>query len=424
MKITEIETIPLRLPFAHPFRISQGAGRESIETLIVRVHTDEGIVGIGETQAWRRQGSAELIWNLVRTVKDEFEPRLAGRSPFDIGGILKTLDEALYNTLYAQAAVADALYDIAGKAVGLPVHKLLGGECRDRVRVSGLLAMKPTGAEILESAQSFYDRGFRHFGLKIGVDPKQDLANVVALRDRFGDQVVIRVDANGALTYDEALALLRKLEPHDIDAAEQPIAIWDLEGLAALARATSIPIMADESVSTDHSLLEVIRRRAATVVQTKIAKNGGMYRVWRLWALASAAGMRIYPGNHPSTSVATAAVAQLCAAWPGPLMEGVFAVGVSGALAADIVTEPLAPVNGEIREPCSPLGGHVNALPHRPVAPTRPPAHLIEASSSGTGPPPGRMPSDCPAPGGGSSGESPRTSRRGSPRAACRPSRA
>ena len=320
----------------------------------MRVHTDEGIVGIGETQAWRRQGSAELLWSLVRTIKDHFEPLIAGRSPFDIGGILTTLNEALYNTLYAQAAVADALYDIAGKAVGLPVHKLLAGECRDRVRVGGLLAMKPTVGELIESAQSFYERGFRHFGLKIGIDPKQDLANVVALRERFGDQVVLRVDANGALTYDAALALLKKLEPYDIDVAEQPIAIWDLEGLAALCRATSIPIMADESVSTDHSLLEVIRRRAATVVQTKIAKNGGLYRVWRLWTLAAAAGMRIYPGNHPSTSVATAAVAQLCAAWPGPLMEGVFAVGVSGALAADIVTEPIVPVNGEIRVPSGP----------------------------------------------------------------------
>jgi muconate cycloisomerase len=322
--------------------------------LIVRVHTDEGIVGIGETQAWRRQGSAELLWSLVRTIKDHFEPLIAGRSPFDIGGILQTLNEALYNTLYAQAAVADALYDIAGKAVGLPVHKLLAGECRDRVRIGGLLAMKPTVGELMESAQAFYERGFRHFGLKIGLDPRQDLANVLALRERFGDRVVLRVDANGALSYDAALALLKKLEPHDIDVAEQPIAIWDLDGLAALCRATSIPIMADESVSTDHSLLEVIRRRAATVVQTKIAKNGGMYRVWRLWTLASAAGMRIYPGNHPSTSVATAAVAQLCGAWPGPLMEGVFAVGVSGALAADIVTEPIVPVNGEIRVPSGP----------------------------------------------------------------------
>ena len=250
------------------------------------MHTDEGIVGIGETQAWRRQGSAELIWNLVRTVKEHFEPLIAGRSPFDVGGIVHTLNEALYNTLYAQAAVADALYDIAGKAVGLPVHKLLGGECRDRVRIAGLL-----GAEAHRRRAPGLGAGL----LRPWLSPlraedrarlEQDLANVVALRSRFGDRIVLRVDANGALSYDAALALLRKLEPHDIDAAEQPIAIWDLDGLAALARATSIPIMADESVSTDHSLLEVIRRRAATVVQTKIAKNGGMYRVWRLWALA------------------------------------------------------------------------------------------------------------------------------------------
>src|SRR5262249_35298911 len=144
VKITEIEIIPLRLPFAQPFKIAQGADRESIETLIVRVRTDEGIVGIGETQAWRRQGSAELLWNLVRTIKAHSDPLMTGRSPFDIAGTLTTLNEALSNTFYAQAAVADALYDIAGKAVGLPVHKLLAGECRDRVRVCGLLAMKPT----------------------------------------------------------------------------------------------------------------------------------------------------------------------------------------------------------------------------------------------------------------------------------------
>ena len=164
MKITEIETIPLRLPFAQPFKISQGADREWLETLIVRVHTDEGIVGIGETQAWRRQGSAELMWNLVRTIKDHFEPLITGRSPFDIGGILYTLNEALYNMLYAQAAVADALYDIAGKAVGLPVHKLLGGECRDRVRVCGLLAMKPSVAELMESARRSTSAAFATSG--------------------------------------------------------------------------------------------------------------------------------------------------------------------------------------------------------------------------------------------------------------------
>jgi len=354
MKIVRVEPIPLRVPFASPFQISQGGAREAVDVLLVRIHTDGGVVGVGETQAWRRQGSAETLGNLVRTVEDHFEPILLGRSPLDIAGTLHALDEAMYNTLYAQAAVADALYDVVGRALGVPVHALLGGECRDRVRICALLSMKRNVEELLEAAQGFYERGFRHFTLKIGVDPALDLRNVQALRRQFGDRVVIRVDANAALAYDAALNLLKKLEPYDIDAAEQPIAIWDVPGLAALSQATRIPIMADESVSTEHSLLDIIRHRAATSIQTKIAKNGGIYRVVRLWHLAAAAGMRIYPGNHPSTSVATAAVAHICAAWPLPLMEGVFAVGVSGALAADVVTRPIVPENGEIAVPTGP----------------------------------------------------------------------
>jgi len=354
MKIVRVEPIPLRLPFASPFKISQGPARDMLDVLLVRIHTDEGIVGVGETQAWRRQGSAETLVNLVRTVEDHFEPIVLGRSPFDISGILHALNDAMYNSLYAQAAVGDALYDVVGRALGQPVHVLLGGECRDRVRIGAILSMKPTVEELVESAEMAYEQGFRHLGLKIGVDATRDVKNVAALRARFGEGVVLRVDANGAMAYDAAAALLRKLEPYDIDVAEQPVAIWDIGGLAALSRATTIPIMADESVSTEHSLLEVIRQRAASVVQTKIAKNGGIYRVQRLWHLAAAAGMRIFPGNHPSTSIATAAVAHLCGAWPGPLMEGPFAVGRCGSLATDIVTTPIVPENGEIAVPAGP----------------------------------------------------------------------
>ena len=354
MKIIRVEPIPLHLPFASPFKISQGEAREVLEVVIVRIHTDEGIVGVGETQAWRRQGSAETLVNLVRTIQDHFEPMLLGRSPFDISGTLHALNEAMHHTLYAQAAVGDALYDIVGRALGVPVHILLGGECRGRVRIGAILPMKPRVEELIASAEAAYEQGFRHFGLKIGVDPRLDVKNVAALRAHFGDRVVLRVDANGALSYDAAAALLRKIEPYDIDVAEQPVPIWDLEGMAALSRATTIPIMADESVSTEYSLVEIMRRRAATVIQTKIAKNGGIYRVNRLWHLAAAAGIRIFPGNHPSTSVATAAVAHLCGAWPGPLMEGPFAVGRCGALATDIVTNPIEPEDGEIVVPATP----------------------------------------------------------------------
>ena len=354
IKITRVECIPLSTPFRTPFKIASGAARATVETLIVRLHTDQGVTGIGETQAWRRQGSAETLPNLVRTINDFFAPRLIGRSPFDVAAILHDLNEAMYNTFYAQAPIGDAVYDLMGKVLGVPVYQLLGGKCRDNVRVAAVLAMQGTTESLIDSAQEFVERGFRHLVLKIGNDPALDLRNVKALRREFDDKIVLRVDANAGLTYDSALRLLTKLEPYDIETAEQPLPIWDIDGMAALARAVRMPVMADESVSTDHSLLEIIRKRAASSFQTKVAKNGGIHYMQRLWHVGAAAGLDINPGNHPATSVATASVAHLCAAWPTPVMAGVFAVGVSGALAADVVENPITPVNGEVPIPTGP----------------------------------------------------------------------
>lgn len=353
-RITGIECIPLHVPFKIPFKIANGAARPIMETLLVKVTTDQGVTGIGETHAWRRQGSAETLPGLVNVISRQFAPQVIGRSPFDIAAILTDLERGMFHTEYAQAPIADALYDIMGKLTGLPVHQLIGGRCRDKVRVAAVLTIQGSSGAMLEQAAEFYDRGFRHLVLKIGNDPAADLANVEALRKAYGARIEIRVDANAEMDFDRAVRLLKRLEPLDIECAEQPLAIWDVDGMAALARATSIPLMADESVATGHALLDIVKRRAATSAQTKIAKNGGIWRIQKLWHLLAAAGMGINPGNHPSLSIATASVAHLCAAWPGPLMAGVFAVGVSGALAEDIVTEPMRPVNGEIVAPTGP----------------------------------------------------------------------
>jgi L-alanine-DL-glutamate epimerase-like enolase superfamily enzyme len=353
VKITRVETIPLRVPLRQPTKISQGAARDVIEIVIVRLHSDAGVVGIGETQAWRRQGNAETLPSLVTVIRDHFAPLIVGRSPLAIASILEALDQAIYHSLYPQAAVSDALYDLQGKLLGLPVHALLGGKCREAVAAGAILFIKPTLEETLEGARESHARGFRSFNMKVGVDPQFDVRNVAAVREQLGDDIVIRVDANAGMDFDGALALLRKIEPYGIDAAEQLLPIWDLDGMAELARRTDIPLMTDECVATDHDLIAVIKKRAATVVQTKIAKNGGMWRSLRLWQIAKAAGMRIYPGNHPSTSIATLAAAHLAAAWPGSLLEGAFAVGI-GTLASDVVTEPVQLEGNRVRVPDTP----------------------------------------------------------------------
>lgn len=340
IRITSVEAIPLHIPFRAPFKIAQGAARPASEVLVVRLRTDGGIEGVGETQAWRRQGSAETLHSLMATIRDHFSPLLLGRSPFSIAAMMSALEDRMYHSLYAQAAVSDALYDLQGKILSVPVHTLLGGKCRDAVEACAVLSMKPTVDETMKGAEAAYQAGFRSFTLKVGVDPKADVENVRELRTRLGPDIIIRVDANAGMNLDSALYLLRRIQPYDVDAAEQMLPIWDIAGMAELARRIDIPLMADECVATDHDLMEVIRLRAATVVQTKIAKNGGIWHGRRLWQIAAAAGMRIYPGNHPSTSVATSAAGQLAASWPGPLLAGAFAVGIAN-LAEDIVVQPV-----------------------------------------------------------------------------------
>jgi len=353
VKITRVEAIPLRVPLRQPTKISQGAARNVVEVVLVRLHTDAGVVGVGETQAWRRQGNAETLASLTAVIRDHFAPLVVGRSPFAIAAIMAALDQAVYHSYYAQAPISDALLDLQGKLTGLPVHALIGGKCRDAVAAGAVVYIGETLAQTLEGARAFHARGFRSFNMKVGVDPVADRHNVAAIRENFGPDVVIRVDANAGMDFDGALALLRAIAPFGIDAAEQLLPLWDLDGMAELARRCDVPLMTDECVASDHDLIAVIKRRAATVVQTKIAKNGGIWWSRRLWHIAAAAGMRIYPGNHPSTSIAIAAATHLAAAWPGPLLEGAFAVGAE-TIAQDVVTEPVKMQGNSVVVPDAP----------------------------------------------------------------------
>lgn len=356
MKITSLECIPLRLPFGDPFTIAapHEKSRNFVDTLIVKIHTDEGITGIGETQAWRRQGSGEILYNLVTTIKTIYEPLLVGKSPLNINEIMHLCEAAVYHSLYAQAAIGDALYDIIGKSYNLPVYDLLGGKCRDKIQVGICVPIFKDSAIMLDKADRFYDKGYRHIRIKIGINSDDDAKNAETFRNHFGNKITLRADANAGMTYPDALRLLKKLEPYDFDMVEQLVSLWDLDGMADLARHTSIPLSVDESVSTEKSLLDVISKRAAAIVQTKTGKNGGIFYSRKLWDLARTGGMEIFPGNHPTTSVGCAAVTHLAASWNGNLMVGDYQNAIDGVFVDDIVEEPLVIKDGFIELPKGP----------------------------------------------------------------------
>ncbi|MGD9867134.1 MAG: mandelate racemase/muconate lactonizing enzyme family protein [Hyphomicrobiales bacterium] len=354
-KIEAIEVIPLRIPFSDRLSAkNSGAAKSSVDVAIVRLRSSDGVIGIGETQAWRRQGSAEYLPNLVRVIRDLFAPKIVGRSPFDIAAIMHDLGQALYGSFYPQAAVSDALHDLAARLQGISVCELLGGRCRDRIRVGLAILVSGEFGKIRPVAEDAFERGYRHMRLKIGGGIAEDMANFAGMREVFGDRVALRGDANGTLRFDEALPLLARLEQFGLEMVEQPVGLGDIEGMAALARATSIPISADESLSSEASLVDIIQRRAASMVQTKIGKNGGLYYCNRLWTIAHAAGLAPLAGNHPTTSVAATAMAHLAASVPWTPAVGEFSNGPTDVLADDIVTEPMRLEDGTVRVPEGP----------------------------------------------------------------------
>jgi muconate cycloisomerase len=353
LRITRLETIALRVPFRVPFLIATGPARPAAEVLLVRLHTDAGLQGIGETQAWRRIGSFETLPGMVAAINDHLAPAVVGRSPFDAPRILADCDRALDSSLYAKAAIADALLDLQARALDVPAWQLLGGKMRDVLPAAAVLTIKDSLEATVQAARQFVDAGHRGATLKIGLDPRADVALAKALASAV-PELSLRPDANSSLQSATAAPFLRRLQDAGVEAIEQPVGPWDLRGMAELARRLDIPLIADESVCTPQDLLDVVRERAAGGIQTKVAKNGGAWKTRALWEIAGAAGMRIYPGNHPSTSIAVASVLHLAASWPGELEAGPYAVGINGTLAADVVGEPLVVVNGAVRVPEGP----------------------------------------------------------------------
>ena len=171
----------------------------------------------------------------------------------------------------AKAALEMALLDLAGKASARPVWSLLGATAVEPVRCNATLAADTPG-EVAAEARRWADRGFTTFKLKLGAG--EDVAQVRAVRDALGPQARIRVDANASWSVDEALGVLRLIEPLDVELVEQPVA--GLRELAQVAAGTSLAIAADESVTSAKEAGRAVRAGACAMATVKLAKVGGI----------------------------------------------------------------------------------------------------------------------------------------------------
>jgi len=297
MKITDVEVIVLRHPLSRPFGFSQW-WFEARTCCLVRVATDAGLVGWGECY-----GPPEPIKAVIDAV---YAPLiLRGADPFDN----EVLWERMYNRMrdYGQKGVAVAaiagvdiaLWDLKGKAVGLPVCKLLGGVFRDRVQAyaTGMYFTETDDlpAALAAEAAGYVAQGFRAVKLKVGLGLAADRANVRAVRAATGDGVTLMADANHAYDPKEAIRLGRMLEEHGVYWFEEPVPPEDIAGYIEVKAALDLAVAGGESEYTRWGFRELLGRRAVDIVQPDTCGAGGLTECKRIMALASAHGIQYTP---------------------------------------------------------------------------------------------------------------------------------
>jgi muconate cycloisomerase len=340
MKITGIRTTPLLVPYKVPYHWARGV-EEGATVVLVEVESDGGLVGLGESLG---APDAEAVVRILRGAV----PHFLGQSPFDIARLMALARRPVANTpRFANqifTGLEMALWDLAGKAAGQPVHRLLGGAVRSEVQYFGFLQGE-TAAELAADAERAAAEGFAVIYLKIGRGEALDLENVAAVRAAIGDRR-LRLDANEAWDPLTAIRMIRALSRFDPEFLEQPTPSHSLEALAQVKQAVGLPIAADQCVYTAADVYEVCRRRAADVIVLGLHEAGGLLGLKKAAAVAEAAGLCICLHGVFETGITTCAANQLAATLPN-LDDGNQIM--CQLLAEDIVAAPeLTPARGRL----------------------------------------------------------------------------
>jgi muconate cycloisomerase len=337
-----IADIPVRRPHAMSFTTLR-----AVNFALVRITTDDAVVGWGEAAClggptWSEE-SAESV---AATIERYIAPWLVGRDAAGIEALRLEMARRVQGNPFARAAIEMALWDVNGKALGVPVHRLLGGRLRDRVPLSWSLAVDDLDAE-REEARAKVGAGHRIFKIKTGAHALgHDVERVRRIRDAVGPGVSLRVDANQGWDRPTALRAIRALEPYDLDFVEQPLPRWDVDGMAALARQVTVPVMADESCFTPQDALQIARLGGVSILALKVTKSAGLLGAMAVARIAEAAGLGCYVGCMIETSLGTAAYLHVALS-AAPVTWGCELFGPL-LLAGDVVREPVRYADGAI----------------------------------------------------------------------------
>ena len=371
MKITSLRATWVHVPIPYERQHVSDFGRiASFDSVLVKVETDDGLVGWGEAKAG--VGSAASGYGLAAIINRDLAPLLVGQDPRDVS----RLWDVIYNTpregfaldrghvlpqigrrglsISAIAGVDIALWDLLGKSLGAPVWRLLGGRRAERMPAyaSGGWADE---ARIGEQLLGYVAQGgFRAVKMRVGVmdgEPHRSAARVRAARQALGPDVKLMADAHGTWTVAEAKAFCRMVEDCDLYWLEEPVTADDKTGLAEVRRASAVPIATGESEFTRHDFREIAELRAADVLQPDLAIAGGITEGVRIGAIASAFNLRLAPHLWSGAPAFAAGVALAASQSAGFILE--YSLGANPLL-HELVHEKFAVVDGQLELPDRP----------------------------------------------------------------------
>ena len=347
MRITDVDAIPYRLPVRRVARFASGSV-ERADHVLVRVHTDEGLIGQAEAQP-RPYTYGETQTSIVAAVRDQLGPALVGVDPIAVERVAERSARLEGNNV-ARAAVDLAVWDLIGKLLGRPCRELLGAYAAD-VAAAHMLSYDAPAAMAAEAREYRERLGIETYKIKVGRDVDTDLAACTAIRDAVPD-AQLYVDANRGWSYAQALRAGDALIELGVAAIEEPIAADDPDGRRRLADRWAVPIVGDESCITLGHVVRALDEGAVRVVSVKVARTG-FTESRRILALCQARGAPVIVGSQYEGGLgvlATAAFASAFAATAGRAAE----VMNYTDLADDILTTPIVVRGGRIAAPSAP----------------------------------------------------------------------
>ncbi len=312
MKITSIELGKLRVPMKTPFKTALRTV-DHVEDVVIIIDTDTGHRGYGSAPA-TAVITGETHGSIIEAIRTIIAPRILGEDIRNLNHIVDLIQHSIFKNFSAKAAVEIAVYDLFAQSFNMPLYRILGGG--EPVISTDLTISVDYIDKMVADALQAIDQGFDALKVKVGKDLALDIERIKAIHAAIQGKALIRLDANQGWTPKQTVWALRQLEDSgvEIELVEQPVRSDDIDGMRYVTERVTTPVMADESTFGPKEVIDIIRMRAADIINIKLTKTGGLSNAIKIADIAAIYGVDCMIGCMAETSISVAAAAHLAVA--------------------------------------------------------------------------------------------------------------